>query len=584
MRAPPRSPFLALTLALVAAACSGKGKHERRGDDEPAPASGASATPSGKAQAGSGTSTAAVSGSPRGPAPAPGGRPNILFIVADDQRADSLACMPRLAKMFDGGTTFTDYFASTPLCCPARTTLLTGRYAHNHGVLQNGDVEDGDKTRTPGAVDFIKSGNENRIIAKWLHDAGYRTAMFGKYLNGYDVMLRKQMYVPPNWDDWHVFSHAEYFDFQLIERAKGETRPIRNCVLSATKKGQQSEKHCRKDADNVIDDGQENHSTDVLEKRAVAFLREAVKDKAPFFMYFAPKAPHGPFQSPRRYQPDPKKAEFTKEARDKLGTCSLFDWNDRPASFMEKDVSDKPTWIQEIKGRKTVAQLDELRRLQLVSVLATEDAVEEMLSVLEAAGQRDNTILVYVSDNGFAWGEHGYSSKNCAYGACSKVPFLFLDPRKKVSAGRTVDAFVADIDIAPTLAALGGAAIPAGEKVDGMSLLPLLSGEKVAWPRQQILTECWGNGEKGHPDTHASARTKRWLYVEHYTDDKRTTVARRGSRDDVELYDLERDPFELDNLASFSENDRLAKGYAKGDVDKAIADMKSRLGTLANAK
>lgn len=160
-----------------------------------------------------------------GPSPsggsAPGGRPNIVFILTDDQRAESVSCMPKLRKLLlDKGVSFGNSFASTSLCCPARSTLLTGLYAHNHGVLQNGDVEDGEETKTPGALDFRKNGGEAKNLARWLKEAGYRTSFFGKYLNGYDkVMQREGTYTPAYWDDWYAFPHAEYFDFQLVEKA-----------------------------------------------------------------------------------------------------------------------------------------------------------------------------------------------------------------------------------------------------------------------------------------------------------------------------------------------------------------------------
>ena len=296
-----------------------------------------------------------------------------------------------------------------------------------------------------------------------------------------------------------------------------------------------------------MDDGAENYSTDILAKHAIEIIRSASKEKVPFFIYFAPKAPHGPFQSPARYQSDPKKSVFTQEAMDRLGTCSLFDWKDRPPSYLEKDVSDKPTWIRDAAGSEKVGKLDDVRRGQLASVLATEDAMAEILATLDRTGQRENTILIYIGDNGYSWGEHGYRGKNCAYDVCSRVPFFYLDPRRKVAPGATNDALVADIDIAPTIAGLAGATVPADQKMDGTPLQGLFEAPARPW-RDHMLTECWGLGRKAHPDTHASVRSKKWKYVEHYEDEARTRLVKSGSRDDVELYDLEKDPYELKNV------------------------------------
>lgn len=573
MRTPLRAFSLVTALALVAA-CSGKKKPDRREKPEPTAAGTATVT----------AGPAATPSQVGGPSPAPGGRPNVLIVLADDQRADSVACMPRLQKIFEGGTKFTHYFAATPLCCPGRTTLLTGRYTHNHGVLQNGDVEDGDpQNRAPGAQDFANNGNEQRIVARWLQKAGYRTAMLGKYLNGYDFVLKKGKHVPPYWDDWYVFPHAEYFDFELVERKKGEAEAKRVCYVSGTKKGKNTEQECKKHADSVVDDGAENYSTDILAKHAIEVIRSASKEKVPFFIYFAPKAPHGPFQSPARYQPDPKKSVFTQEAMDRLGTCSLFDWKERPPSYLEKDVSDKPTWIRDAAGSEKEGKLDDVRRGQLASVLATEDAMAEILATLDRTGQRENTILLYLGDNGYSWGEHGYRGKNCAYDVCSRVPFFYLDPRRKVAPGATNDALVADIDIAPTIAGLAGATVPADQKMDGAPLQGLFEAPARPW-RDHMLTECWGLGRKAHPDTHASVRSKKWKYVEHYEDEARTRLVKSGGRDEVELYDLEKDPDEMDNLLFLPEAKLSATGHSKAEIDKVAADLKVRLEKLKAEK
>lgn len=556
-------------LGLVGLAAQGCSERRKKKSSPPAPTSAPAPT-----------AVASVTAAPPAakPPPASGKRPNILFILSDDQRADSIACMPRLNKLMGSqGVTFSNYYATTPLCCPGRTTLLTGKYAHNHGVLQNGDTEDGDETKTPGAVDFQKNGNEGRIVARWLQEAGYRTGFAGKYLNGYEKMVKNgKLHVPPHWDDWYAFPHAEYYNFSLVERPRGGKAEL---VCYRSPDGGKREGKACKEAGRTVDDGKENYSTDVLKEKAITFIKAAAAEGKPFFLYLAPKAPHGPFESPKRYQPDPKRDTFTKEAMARLGDCPLFDWKNRPASVLEEDVSDKPPWIQEGKGKLAMEKVDKVRRKQLVSVLAIEDALEEILATLDALGQRQDTILIYNGDNGYAWGEHWWIGKNCAYEECARVPLVIFDPRAPTG-GRTEASFAINADLAPTMAELAGVPIPAGIKPDGMSLAPLLSGKPGA-RRDELLIECWGNETRAHPDIHAAIRTARWKYVEHYADEKMTRVKpRAGGGREVELYDLQKDPHELDNLAALPEPERQKRGLAAGEADKVMGELAPRLKKL----
>ncbi len=527
--------------------------------------------------------TAPGAASSSAPAAAPAkakGRPNVIFILADDQRADSTACMPRLKKLIgDRGVIFQQSFASTPLCCPGRASVLTGRYAHNHGVLANGDVEDGDEDRVAGAVDFEKNGNHEKVFAKWLRAGGYRTGYFGKYLNGYEKLLKQNdKHVPPHWDEWRAFTHAEYYDFALVEKTldgKVKTR----CFLSDATSKKKTEKKCKKAADETVDDGKENYSTDVLRDQVVEFIERAHKDKKPFFVHFAPKAPHGPFLSPARYQPDPDEPTFTKEAMDRLGQCPLFDWK-APPSYLEADISDKPDWVKDMKGTFRDKKLERIRKMQLVSVLAIEDALEAIVAKLKALGIEDDTVLIYSGDNGYAWGEHHWSGKNCAYEECARVPLMAFDPRVPAG-GKKVDAFVLNIDLAPTFADLAGVAPT--DKVDGRSLVPLFSGDK-GWPRDEILLECWGLGsfgKVGKPDIHAAIRTKQWKYVEHYDDPERKKLHKRKDGDDeLELYDLEKDKYETENLARLGPKPLEKLGYDRKAIDATMKDLRARLAKL----
>jgi len=580
----PLVATLALTFALpIVTGCDGSGDKPRggpKGREAPAGPSAANAAPPQVPSGAAGPAT--------GKGRADGkSRPNILLVLADDQRADTLSCMPKLQRLLGArGTTFRNNFASTPLCCPGRATVLTGKYAHNHGVLSNGDIEDEDGDKSPGAIDFRKNGSEAKIFAGWLKERGYRTGFFGKYLNAYDKILETEpVYVPPHWDEWRAFSHAEYFDFDSVERGLGEARATRRCYLSGanddgSKKGKKKIRKCKGKADEVVSDGAENYSTDVLRDQVISFIRNVSKEGKPWFVHLAPKSPHGPFLSPARYQPDPDEPTFTKEALDRLASCPLFEWKNRPASYLEADMSDKPQWIQESKSKRSdEKRLDRVRRMQLVSVLAAEDAVEQIMKVLAELGVADETIVIYTGDNGFAWGEHWHTHKNCAYEECTRVPLVVLDPRA-APGPRTVDAFTMNVDLAPTFAAWAGARVP--EKVDGMSFTGLVDGTaRVAWPRTQVLSECWGPGTEGRPDTHAAVRTIKWKYVEHYTDPTRTKVrTHKSGGPDIELYDLEKDPIELDNLLRLPPDGLARTGHTRADVDAATKDLRAALDKL----
>lgn len=521
-------------------------------------------------------------------------KPNIVLIVSDDQRADAASCMPTVqARLAQQGVTFTNTFSSTPLCCPSRTSILTGKYAHNHGVIQNSDIENihwADETESiaGGVKGFKKAGNEERILPKWLQEAGYRTGFYGKYLNGYGYKQEKtfpQVHqtnneVPPYWNDWHAFPEPHFFNFQLVERSFNAEKTKRVCYLSSNYlKNKHYVEICQQEANEIVNDGRENYSTDVIKEKLIDFIRDSSQKHQPFFAYFAPKAPHSPYVSPARYQPDPKVWEFTDLARSRLETCSLFNWSNRPPTYLEKDISQKPEWLTEFResGKLIVDRLEEDRQGQLVSALATDDAIGEILDVLEQTNQAENTIVIYTSDNGYAWGEHWWHHKNCAYEECSRVPLIVYDPRHPTT-GRQDSAMVMNIDIAPTIAELTDTKIPAENKIDGMSLAVRLQDANTEWPRERVLTECWGPTNDWRPDTHVAVRTVRWKYIEHYTDwDRKTIKTRSDGRPEVELYDLKKDPYEQYNLLKMSNQAISGKGYTPQKLTAVVSELKPKL-------
>jgi arylsulfatase A-like enzyme len=397
--------------------------------------------------------------------------PNIIVIISDDQRWDTIDFMPTVKnKLAEQGIKFTNSFVTTPLCCPSRASFLTGQYVHNHGVLTN-------KPPEGGALKF----DDASTIATWLKGAGYSTSFVGKYLNGYADM---SPYIPAGWDDWHVFRSPGYYSYTLNENLIHYT--------FGTSEG--------------------DYSTDVLKDRALEFIRNA---KQPFFLLFAPFAPHVsdtlfPLPAPRH-----------------VGKCGSLDPH-RPPNFNEVDVSDKPSWVNELPLLKKsgIKEVDKLRKNQICSLKAVDEAIDSIVNEAET----DNTVIIFTSDNGFLLGEHRIKQgKQCIYEECARVPLIIKYP-KLISGPRESDKLVLNIDLAPTIAELSGA-IP-NIQVDGKSLMPILSDLDNEW-RSDILLEYYF---RTGPYTSA-VRSMQFKYVELGT----------GER---ELYDLTNDPYELNNIVN----------------------------------
>jgi N-acetylglucosamine-6-sulfatase len=223
-------------------------------------------------------------------------RPNVVLIVTDDLDARSVEAMPAVRSLLhEQGVRFTNAFASTPLCCPARVSILRGQYVHNHGVLSNGGPYGGFTT-------FRRRGGEDSTVATWLQAAGYRTALLGKYLNGYPEEA-DPTYVPPGWDEWYAFAGGTsgfYADYELNENGR--------LVPYGSAPG--------------------DYSTDVLSAKATEFIERTTTADQPFFLYLAPYAPHAP------RLPAPRHADTFADVQ-----------VPRSPAFNEADVSDKPGWV-----------------------------------------------------------------------------------------------------------------------------------------------------------------------------------------------------------------------------------------------
>ena len=411
-------------------------------------------------------------------------RPNIILVLVDDLDYASALRMPTISSsLLEEGTSFENAFVSYPLCCPSRTTILTGLYAHNHEVKGN-IPPDG------GFEKFRDEGHEEDTIATLLQQSGYRTALFGKYLNGYGE--EDPTYIPPGWDEWHVkLDKQRAYNYRTNENGE------------------------------VVSHGRESEDfyTDVLSNQATEYVRNAAPDSEPFFLHLTPTAPHLPATPAERHED----AFAGEEAP-------------RSPSFDEEDVSDKPSSISNIDrvSDEEASEIDERYQKRLESMLAVDEMVAALVEELEAAGELDDTYIFFTSDNGFLQGEHRVAQgKSRAYEESARVPLFVRGP--EVSAGSEAKELVLNTDLAPTFAELAG--VEEVSTLDGRSLAPLLRGEEpTSWRRAVLLeSEGFGEEEADAPPAFRAIRTETHKYVEY----------ENGER---ELYDLKSDPYELDNV------------------------------------
>jgi N-acetylglucosamine-6-sulfatase len=412
------------------------------------------------------------------PAADAGEKPNILFILTDDADPSLLPEMPETqAQLVRKGTTFPSAFVPFATCCPSRATILRGQYPHNTGVVSN--------YGTHGGVEaFESAGNDEDNLATRLDAAGYRTGLFGKYLNGYEGG-----YVPPGWDEWHGWA-GSYADGKIYENGG-----LNEYDLSR------------------------RHETDILGSKADSFVRDA--KGSPWFAYVAFNSPHNPTYTEPEY------------ADDYDGDQGL----PKSPSFDEEDVSEKPEWVRRLPrvSDQDTARYDRKHRDRLRAMRSVDDAIAGLLRTLRQTGQIDNTYIVLWNDNGYHMGQHRIpEGKRTAYEEDVRYPMVVRGPG--VGRGANDQRLVSGADVMPTFLELASASTP--EYVDGRSLVPLLSGSDPSW-RDALLLEGYddGFGKKAYvpPDFQAIRTTEGRTYVEYET----------GER---ELYDLRGDPRQLRSL------------------------------------
>jgi N-acetylglucosamine-6-sulfatase len=424
--------------------------------------------------------------------------PNIVFVLTDDLSMDLLPYMPQVQALQADGMTFNHYFVSDSLCCPSRSSIFTGEFPHDTGVFTNAGPGGGLQA-------FYDHGDENRTFNISLQRLGYRTAMMGKYINGYlEGPGRSPIAntaVPPGWSEWDVAGWG-YREFGYKLNIDGTVHYFG---------------HAPRD-----------YLTDVIARRGVRFINRSATMGKPFFLELATFAPHTP------YVPAPR------DAHSFPGLTAP-----EPPSF---DVlpTDPPSWLA---GHPplTLHQIDRINRVFRRRVQDVQ-SVDRMISGIRTALQNDglagNTYIVFSSDNGLHTGEYRLTpGKLTAFDTDIRVPLVVTGPGVPVDTSS--DAMTENVDLAETFAQMGGATMDTG---DGHSLLGLIHGNVPSDWRNAILVEHHGpkpdrddpdeqDRSSGNPPSYEAIRTGQFLYVE-YKDGER------------EFYDLRGDPYELDNLAA----------------------------------
>jgi arylsulfatase A-like enzyme len=423
--------------------------------------------------------------------------------------------MPRTFRtLVRPGVEFTDAVDAEPLCCPSRATMLTGQYGHNTNVLSN----------RPGYSDLV---DKHSVLPVWLRHAGYRTIHVGKWLHGYDDVAGSA--VAPGWDRWVAqMDPRAYYRYKLS--VQGRVR------------------HFGTDpADNV---------TKVINDYGAKYLRQELRRKAPVYMQLDEYSPHG--GGPKKVGNNDR---CTAAARPENRDRDLFKGVGAPrtAAFNEDDMSDKPFFAQHQKlDDHEQRRLDRRYRCTLQSLRGLDRGVNKMVSVAKRAGELGNTVFIFLTDNGYLFGEHRVKDgKARFYEPSIRTPLIMrLPPRYGDTADVESDATVASVDLAPTILDLARADPCIRHdshcrRMDGRSMLPVVFGDDSDFRNRGIIIEM-DERDPGDPRATSCAfsaiRTGDAVYAEHTSvPDPHDGICQPGLV--KEMYDLDADPQQLDNVS-----------------------------------
>jgi arylsulfatase A-like enzyme len=393
-----------------------------------------------------------------------GNHPNIVVILTDDMRTSEYSALERTTELMGThGTTFPNFFVTTPQCSPSRTSILTGLYAHNHGVRQNG-------LPLGGWDVFHENDLEELTIAKALHDVGYHTLFAGKYVNGFPA----DGDVPVGWVEFYATGEIAYTDFMLNENGVPATYSEESGA----------------------------YSTDVLLEKVLDAIDITPID-TPLFLLYAPMAQHAPARPAARHEKAFRGAAL-----------------ETSPAYNEEDIDDKPEYVRKwpVIDDEARNSMTRLQRKRLASLLAVDEAVDSLWDALAAHERLANSYIFFLSDNGYLLGEHRAVAKQVPYDAAVRIQMLAYGPG--FEAGRVDGRLVANIDLAPTLASIAGIPVfPA----DGIPLVDEAERDALLIENQASpydMEEISSDDTKRWPPTYQAVRTDRNLYVEYETGER----------------------------------------------------------------
>jgi N-acetylglucosamine-6-sulfatase len=450
---------------------------------------------------------------------------NIIFILSDDHKYDFMGFTgklpwletPNLDRLAREGAYFPNAFVTTSLCSPSRASILTGQYSHTHKVVDNS---------APAPKEMI-------YFPQYLQSRGYRTAFFGKWHMGSATDEPR-----PGFDHWESFrGQGVYYNPTLNINGVHKTYEDSTYI------------------------------TDLLTEHAINWLRGRDVQK-PFFMYLSHKAMHGPYEPPKRYLGKyddvnlTLPSSFYTSAQPVKGKSHPYGYEDYLGP--DKDQIEAPAKGEDYYGEGRVPDWQKMQRESwhgvdymyhaqhvdfetLVKrncelILSLDESIGRILEYLDSEDLSESTVVIYMSDNGHLFGEHGLIDKRHFYEESVKVPFLIRCP-EMIEEGQIIESMIQNIDVAPTIMELAGIEKP--EQMQGMSIVPLLTGEDVEW-RDKIFYEYYWENAYPQTPTMFGVRTDRYKYIRYH-----------GIWDTNEFYDLEEDPYEMNNLIASPEHQSL---------------------------
>lgn len=460
---------------------------------------------------------------------------NVIFILSDDHRYDNMgftgkyswletAAMDRLAEE---GAYFPNAFVTTSLCSPSRASILTGQFSHTHKVVDN---------QAPAPKELI-------YFPQYLQAKGYQTSFFGKWHMGGETDAPR-----PGFTHWESFrGQGVYYNPTLNINGTHE----------------------------IYSDS--TYITDLLTEHAIDWLENRDTEK-PFFMYLSHKAVHGYFEPAKRHLGKYSDVEFEippsffTSAQPVKGKNHPYGYPDYLGP--DKDSIETPAKGADYYGegrmpdwqkmqRESWHGVDYMYHAQHVNyetlvkrycelILSLDESIGDILDYLDDQELSESTVVIYMGDNGFSFGEHGLIDKRQFYEESVKVPFLMKCP-ELIDGGQIVNEMIQNIDVAPTILELAGIEKPA--QMQGMSMVPLLSGKSTEWRDKIFYEYYWENDFPQTPTMHG-VRTSRYKYIRYH-----------GIWDTNEFYDLKEDPYEMDNLIASPDHQDMIREFSNEIYD-----------------